>query len=688
MEWKQVLKQKQYWKILFLFVVLMVFVFLLTDKKEERRMDGNFSYKEFISNIYSTSDTLSTISIFRNNTETIKKNKMIKKAYEAVRYTEVEDGDYEALDAMMNNKPIGILCIIFALVFVNLMIDTQNIEMSRLLFSLQEGRTRHMLQKVVSLFVGIVVFLLISEIGILLCSIIKYGLVQGLFYPVQSMYALRECIIPINVLGYFVIDIVLKIVGLFTVSLLMLIIKKICRSNISFVVATVGLVATEYLLWGINEQSKFCLLKYLNIWNLISPNNILSRYSVVSIGCFLFGSVSSYGIFLLAMIGLEMVAVVLLSKRHPMEIHKKNMPFVFGKGNELFKIVVEQKAYIAIVVAGAIIYALIDMNAFTYIGSVRWSQSVYEQYQGHELDEIGHFLSDEKREVNKIVEDYNRASFLYEAGDLTDEEFMQYENALINIEAKHQGIVSVTKYYDYLIHMSKTGKNVTFINTRPYESLWNKGNSFNGANYHDQELYSMIATLFVFMLIANLFSHDKDVGMDSLIRSLPLGREELFRKRCLIMMIICVLTCGGIYFWEFYQTKQLYGFDNWTASIQSIMMFRDFPIQIPIWAYFVFIEMGHVIGLYMLCWIEIAFCMKLGSQKGMIVSIVLVVGPELLHYLGVEEMQWLSLTQIMQMTERIAEYGIWTYLLTFFVLLVVEIIFLYAVESKKENMRG
>lgn len=672
MELSQILRQKQYWKILFLFVIISIVLLFKVDIHEKK--DVSVSYEQFISKVYSSGDRLSSFSIFKKDTITSKKIELTEKAYELVRNTVVKEGKYDALNVLLNDKYLICLSFAFVFLFINLILDTEELTMRRLLFALPAGRTKYVCKKAVALFVSIFVFLICEEMVMVCFGIIKYGAIDGFQNPVQSVLSLSKCILPISVAEYLFLIFLLKLLGLFVVGLFLYVIRLLCKSNIvSFGIST-GIIVVEYLFWNISEQSRFLALKYLNIWNLIAPGNVLQGYDVISIRGILFGSIDAFFVFELCFLAMSIAMAVVTANRYPVSKKKLALSKILGKGNELFKIFVEQKGYLAIIIVGIILFIIVDTRSFTYTGSAQWSQTVYDEYKGQDLEKIGEFLQTEQGKMEIVVEEYENSVIAFEKGEMAKKEYLKYETAMTNTKAKRDGLKVVTAYYEYLLKMREKGIKADFINYKPYKLLWGGNGLSADAKYHNQELYSLLAIMIVMLLIGNLFSHDKDIGMDCLIKTLPKGRLWIFRKREMMMVLFCLCSCVGVYGVEYYQVSQLCTFDNWTSCVQSIVILKDIPLQLPIWLYFFLVELGHIGVLVLICWLEIFMCRKIGSNKGMIVSNLLVVGPEILHYFGIGVFEWASLAQIMQITERITRHGIGIYLLSLCMLLIVSCI--------------
>lgn len=676
MELRLIFLNKKFWLVTLVLLILSMVLFANFKRTD---VDTSFSYEQFIENIYKSHQRME-ISIFKNNTDNLQKSEMIAEAYQHVKNIKVSEGDYGTAGAVVSFDTTKVILLIFAVVFVWIFIET-NRGKSPLLFTLPRGRTYLAGQRIITIVLSSFIFIGIWFTGIFLISLIRNGTDSSYFVPVQSVYELYKCIFKISIWQYFILEFVLLVIGLAVTIELVWLIKKLVSGNIAAVVVLAVIYVVEYLLLGIEEQSSYVTLKYINLWNLISPYEVISSYRVLSVGNWLCGSMESFFIFLIGCFFVIPIAIVVVENKRlggvrlrlgSPRVIKKIFLHIFSKlnlfGLECYKILFEQKGLVSVVTIVVVLFMMLDTGSVMYYGVNEWKNSVYEEYSGTDLSRIEEYVSQEQERIAQIDAEYNNAQTLYENGKITVDELNSYITKLSMIETEREGLEDIQSQLSSLRNSKEDGINVFFMDNKAYVSLWKSNSNYVSRTDTNRRIYGFLAVASVIFFAGFLFSYEKDMKLEKLIRPLSGSRQKLFGLRHFMLFMSCVIACGLIYGFELYEIYKVYDLKYLCAPVQSLIFLSEFSLRIPIWAYLVIIEFFRLAALYEIGWITVFVGSRLGSVRGMVVALLFLGGPEILNMVSNLDLHWLSAVQIVMATERISRYNMGFYISSFGVL--------------------
>lgn len=689
MELRLIIENKKFWLVTW---VLLVLSMILFGNFKQKDVDTSFSYEQFIDDIYNSQQRME-ISIFKDNTDNVQKNGMIAEAYQHVKNIKISKGDYDTVGAVVSFDMSKIVFLIFAVVFVWMFIETDRGK-SPLLFTLPKGRTFLAGQRIAAIFLCSFMFLGMWFTGIFLLSLIKNGTDSSYFVPVQSVYELHECIFNIKIWQYLILEFVLLVIGLAVTIVLVWLIKRLVSVNIVALVVLSVIYVAEYLLLGLGEQSRYVILKYINLWKLFSPYEVISSYRVFSVGDWLCGSIEAFFIFFICCLLVLPIAIVVVENRRqggvrfklgcPVVIKKISL-YIFAKlnlvGLECYKILFEQKGIVSVAAIVVVLFMMLDTNSITYYGASEWKNGVYEEYSGTDLSRIEEYVAQEEKRIAQIDAEYIVAQKQYEKGKITEDELDRCSAKVSMIDTEREGLEDIQRQLASLKRSKAKGIDVCFMDNKAYQTLWKSNTSYVSRDDTNRRIYGLMAVAFVVCLTGFLFSYEKDMKLEKLIRPLSGSRQKLFRLRQVMLVMSCVIAWLLIYGLELYQVYKVYDLKYLTAPVQSLIFLESFAFGIPIWGYLVIIELFHLAALYVIGWITVFVCRRLGSIKGMIATLLLLCSPELLNMVSNLGLHWLSAVQVVIATERISHYNMGFYILSFEALGLIAMYCYYKVED-------
>lgn len=690
MELRLIIENKKFWIAA---SVLLILSMVLFGNFKRDEVDSSFSYKKYIESIYNSKQRME-ISIFKDKADNLQKDEMTADAYNRVKNIRISKGDYAAAGTVVSFGLSKFVFLIYAVVFVWGFIETDRGK-SPLLFTLPKGRSFLAWQRIAAIFLSSLIFLGIWFVGIYLIAVIKNGIDSSYMVYAQSVYELHECIFDIEVWQYLILEFALLVVGLAVTVIFVWLIKRIVSINIVAMVIVAALYVVEYLLLGLGEQSRYVLLKYINLWNLLNPYEVIGSYRVLSVGDWLCGSIEAFIIFLASCLIILPLAIVLVENKRMGGVRIKiGCPAVINKlflyilsklnlfGLECYKILFEQKGIVCIAAIFITIFGMVDTNTITYYGVNEWKNAVYEAYSGRDLSEIEEYAAQESKRIRQIEADYILAEKKFEKGELTEDELDKYSTKAGMVDIEREGLIDIKSQLASLKRSKEAGIDVCFMDNKAYQILWKSNENYVSRTDTRRRVYGLMAVVFVIFLTGFLFSYEKDMKLEKLIRPLSGSRRELFRLRHIILIMNCVIAWCVIYGLELYQVYKVYGLRYLAAPVQSVVFLENFPLRIPIWGYLVIIEMFHLVSLYAVGWMTVCVCSRLGSVKGMIVSLLFLCGPEILNMVSNLDMHWLSAVQIVLETERICRYNMVVYVSSLVVLAMMAVYCFCEVEDR------
>ena len=174
----------------------------------------------------------------------------------------------------------------------------------------------------------------------------------------------------------------------------------------------------------------------------------------------------------------------------------------------------------------------------------------------------------------------------------------------------------------------------------PYERVYGDNTQNN------QQKAAMVAVLCLSLLLAGIFSYEKQSGTDMLISSCVNGRKKLLSRKFGICVISAAFRWAVIYGTEIYNFLSICTLNTLSAPIQSLSMFAKFPMHCSI---AVFLVLLYMFRLLMLCCVGFIVLFVSSKLKRVSTSYVATVGivfvPSAIYYfIGISPLKIISTT--------------------------------------------
>ncbi|MCD7873272.1 MAG: hypothetical protein LUG21_08325, partial [Clostridiales bacterium] len=554
------------------------------------------NYQSYIDSIIENGKDLSSKKLFsdknsysyksiQKSVEDFEKNKNIK-------LTLVNDLPVNAvLNYQIRDFILIMLCVFTAISFVS----EKNVNL--LINTCKNGRSMLKLKQLpililFSFFCSFIVY--ISEI---LISLKIYNAPLNLYAPIQSADIFSDCVLHINFLQLFAIQILFKAIIAVMIALVIWFLISL-SSNIVLVSGIAGIIAaTELLLYkNISEQSNLSFFKTFNIFSIFDYRSI-TEYNLISLFSVPVRADIIIWVIVLLITFVVSSSIILSAKRsYPIkspkkvfrilhilfnklsEFYTKLQSFLYAGRFETFKIMHIGKGLLIVIVFLLIIGFNFNTNPIVFSSTEVFLNDYYEEYGG-ELNEKVYESIDKMKTESEIVEiEFNRKSEKYANGEITLDEYEQARAKNEAYDTQRKVADKLTQQLDRISSLPDKGIKPVLINEIGYNNLF-----FNQSN--QTEILILICA--VTILFSSVFSIERTSNMIILNHCSKNGRKQLyFKKVFTVIPKIFVLT--AIPYLSFIaQNNYLYKLDNLNADIHNLECLQGLNLNVTILQYII-----------------------------------------------------------------------------------------------------
>lgn len=637
------------------------------------------SYESYISEIVSKSEEMEGISIFSDENSFSNQNmKKTKLDYEKMKEVKVKYGEYNGLSSVVTLKITDYIILIFSIVMVWNFFEDEKKGLKSIFFAAPQGRGALVRRRIKTIGAAVTFFVILLYSLLFSLAWCKYGSWESLFQPVQSSPLFIDCVFQINVLGYMLWYVAIRIIMAWAVCVFIWMMLSLFRSLILSIAVFIAVVGIEaFLTMALSEQSPVVCLKYINVFQVISPGELLYAYRNFNFGGNLCNCFKTLMCVTCAMGGIGSAVCLLIGSYrkpfHSVSRVESVLSGVFGyirqgyhkvisklglMGMEFYKILILQKGLIFVLVWAYILIASTDTTPVQYMGNNMIMQEIYNEYSGPLDGRLEEFLENQNELLEQEQNAYEEAMQAYEKGGITLEELTGKSNYYASFEPLAKCVENASNQLLYLENLEKE-KNIEgwFVDNRGYKFLLTDDGLYSDAGFAPQEKRSLLCIILMILLLSMSFSYDRSSGLENLIHSMPDGREYLFRKKIKMAVFFVGFICICAYGLELYEIHQVYSLSGLEAPVQSLLFMKDFPLRINILTFLILLEAIRVMILFSLSMIVLLISMKFNGVKGILISFMVLCLPELIKMLGVSWVDKISLVQPLVYVEALHLHG-------------------------------
>lgn len=637
------------------------------------------TYSKYLDGIIEQSESLSGISIFKNTeTYSFKNLQKTRAEYEELRGITLTKGNYEGIESVISFSVVEFIILIFGFILVWYFFEDEKKGLKVISYAAPKGRIHLALRRVGVLLAGNGIFIVAVYLVLYICALIVYGAPGDLTADAQSMIIFKNCTLKISVLGYMGLNIVFHIIKAWALSLFVWMILLIFRNQIIATAVLVIILAVEGILYHVlSVQSNIVVLKYINLFQLVQPGDVLYRYrnfklNETPINCF-----NAFVVLQTVVAAASLICSCLISNNRRPVAYPGRLVIILTRalnkikilihmliaclpvmGMELYKILFSQKGILLIAVWLYLLISQLDTNAVLYMGSASAMKEIYEEYSGEDDGSLRKYLAEQEAVLEQAYAEYDEICAAYEAGEISEDEYVMAGFSLMNYRGIEIRVEEINKKLSYIDKVKEEqGIKVWFVDEKAYSVLWTENGLYADSDYKKQEFGAIVGVTLLILLLSYVFSYDNSCGMETLIRSTPKGRQKLFNIKVIMAFICCIFICIVTYGLEIYEVSQIFTIDCLGAPVQSLSFMEDFPLEISVLGFWILVELIHCLVMFAIAMIIYAFSIMLKGIKAIIISLLALVAPAALKRLGFAWCEYISVIQPLVYIEPLQEHG-------------------------------
>ncbi|MDO5558388.1 MAG: hypothetical protein Q4F95_02190 [Oscillospiraceae bacterium] len=560
------------------------------------------NYQEYLAGIDQQAKSMSSISIFSNpDTFNYRSIMTMPSKYENMHDVtptfDISKGITLATDNNFTDAFIAFLILFSVLSFV---ISDREQGISGLLFSLKKGRRTLIWIKIGTLAVAIFTVILLLYAENLVISAQLYGL-GDLSRPIQSLSGFIGCNLKISVLGYLFIYAAFKFLAFLAIGTILVLIAINTKNTISFYgISAIVLIFEGITVTQIQPLSQYSIFYYINILHFTNCNDIFCNFKNINFFDYPIALVPTSVCVMILIVGTcSILSGVLYSTKRNLEYTRFSMkamiPFKHKVHSNLFytfyQSLIMQKGAIIILIFIVVISFMSSGFIKKYDVSDVYYKFYSEQLEGDLTQEKLDFIENESDRF-KVIQ--SQIDSIEESGVHSSELETLYKEVAPSLG------FSLMQERTIVI---KDMKNVEIF----YDTGYKRALGVMG--YDDDMQYALVCILLCIFLVSPMIANDNRHRICSVINSTKSGRRSYMRRNIFVSALYGFISA---FLWMIpygLSIYRYYGSSGLSASIHSIADFIEFPLNISVFQYLIFVFCLRLISM-----ISIALLMLLISN--------------------------------------------------------------------------
>ena len=616
-------------------------------------------YDDYLATIEANKDKLLNFSIF-NSADSFTNRNINKTAEDFKELSGItlrldNDSSINAFISFRLTDYFGV--VLLAIVCISFLAERKK-GLWNLVYATPNGRVQLHGKRIGILFLAsLFITVLLYGTNLLICNFV-YGGIGDLTRPIQSIASFGKLPVALSVGEILIEYLLFRVITLFLVAILInLLLAAIENVKVSLI-AAVAFMGIEYVLYTfLPVQSGFNIFKYFNVFTYISLSELYVNYLNIDLFGYPF-SIRTISFGALIPIIVVFVGLYLLVgyKKKPMATHNYLGKYVYFAnrgidaaltklhlfGMECYKVLFIQKGVVILLLFAVLVPELVFVSSvLPKTQEEAAAEKIIMSLEGEITDETYAKLQEMQDEIDATISAYEEANLKYLAGEMEYEEYYVYESASESAKLQNRALDIVKKRITELETLKeKHGISPWLLYETPYERVYGENTQNN------QQKAAMIAVLCLSLLLAGIFSYEKQCGTDMLITSFVNGRKKLLLRKFGICFISSVIVWAVIYGTEIYNLFTVCTPATLAAPIQSLSIFEKFPIGCSI---ALFLILLYLFRLLMLCCVGCIVMFVSSNQKRVSTSYVasagVVVIPSAIYYfIGITPLKIVSTT--------------------------------------------
>ena len=465
-----------------------------------------------------------------------------------------------------------------------------------LLHTLPDGRGRLIIRRIFCLCVVCIGYHLILFAGNLACSCLFYGMDDfGGVIQTISDYAKYPRAESKGM--YLCRSFLQNTLAALTMTMASWLVFTWLRNRNAAVVVLLGLFAVEWNWMKIPVQSRFALLRYLNLCGLLDLNRLDRVYQNVRLADH---AVSANLLVALVGVGLTAGSVIgmigLYQKQYPglrtlflkkwtdpvmrrLRFLAAHLPFA---GSDLYKLLVSGKGILILAVGWMICFGALGRTWVTFPEIADEMDQMYQEYGGSDWQRFTDYVDSLREEMTACQEQLAAARSEMknsESGGILLDQIGMQEQKLQSLNICLTEFTQTQQRYEEV--KKRTGIEIYAISSRGYDEVI-------GSNAYMRACVTGIVLMVTAMVLASrVFLVETASGMKPVIRTSMKGTGFVFLMKLAVYSALCLGNCFITYGWQLHALLKRYPLYSLTAPIQSLDFLADESLGISIHTYMI-----------------------------------------------------------------------------------------------------
>lgn len=588
--------------LLLILCVLNISIFLVSYSPEKNiTLTGDelgeyiFGYGEFVSSVYENSQSAGILSQYGSGFDAEKTCKIIT-AYKNLADNEVEYGDNTGIVMFVKYHISDAAALIFMLIIAADFQSERKKGLVNVIRTTVKGRGRLYLYRLVVLAFSAVVVSVFIYGGCLAAVYFRFGN-PGLSRSIQSLPEFMQCPYVITIGEYVFRMIAARTAVVFLISFMFFILISVFGTGMAYAVQGLITAAETVLYTASSPVSSFNYFRYINIIAALRFENYYNECYYLNIAdhavpvLYVLTAVFALLTAVMALTGYIIHGRMYVRSSDPVEKAADRLRRITERfsvqrtmpGWELFKVYIKQGGIFF--VAGAAAAAMYTASQYNYVRLTDWDAVFMQnEMQGEITDEKLDYVRSQLEIWNNSKDFNTERSYDLNQHKWTQSLQSSLEKTYENIAIAESRIEIYTKTLENaesaLAYTERTGKVINFIKPFSYELLLRDDTGTT-------DMASVFILIGIIGSVSGIYAYDRQNNMKNTVRSSYRGRKRNIFSRVVPVCIICAVFCAGIHFIQFCQINELMGFENLDEPVQSLLIRRNFPLDITIGQYLI-----------------------------------------------------------------------------------------------------
>ena len=389
--------------------------------------------------------------------------------------------------------------------------------------------------------------------GAVACVVVFYKGFSPLNCPVQAVELFANCPFLISCGQLAVISLAIKLLVMFSFSMLTALFALLLRSfKLSFLASAI-FGGVNYVLYNMSYVDSHNPFGLFNIFTMTDATSLFSRYSVGNV----FGIYAERvptGCLIYALIAI--VAFAICGRRFAVSAPfvvksigvKLKLPCVTLPAKTLFGYEFKKISGSALSVAAMLllIAAKLVTSSQSYAAQPSFFDSLMKYYmttlEGEWTEEKSAYISEVRNEINDKISGWGAIEEKYRAREITYDEYVQCRTEYEDAKAKNEPFREVEKRDLYLRERSESGLKAEFVYDTGYNRLFFAP-------------FDIILLILLAALLSGVFADEYSSGFCDILRSTPNGRQAVFVAKAAASLSICLFFFAAFSIIDFVNLK-------------------------------------------------------------------------------------------------------------------------------------